>query len=59
MFSPQLTFADIFTYETFSAVCGLEPKCTDDFPGIKMCVDKVGSLPKIADYIKKRKETPF
>ncbi|KAK3089618.1 hypothetical protein FSP39_005095 [Pinctada imbricata] len=55
----KMTFADIFIFEAFESILGKDASCLDKYPGIKQCREKTGKHPKIAEYVKKRKETPF
>ncbi|KAK3103874.1 hypothetical protein FSP39_022582 [Pinctada imbricata] len=56
---PKLTFADIFIFEAFESILSKMPDALNSYPGIKQNREKVAKLPKVADYVKKRKETPF
>ncbi|XP_048739371.2 glutathione S-transferase-like [Ostrea edulis] len=55
----KMTFADILLFEAFETAVARDAAVLDKFPKIKACRAKVQALPKIKNYLSKRKETPF
>jgi glutathione S-transferase len=55
----KLSLADIHYYAILEMLLSRNPVVLANNPALKTLYDKVGATPKIAEYIKKRPETPF
>jgi len=55
----KITLADIHFYSIIEMLIGKMPNILASYPNLKQVYDKVGANPKIAEYLKKRPETPF
>jgi len=55
----RLTLADMYVYYTYSTILVHTSNCLDEFPKLKALVSKVGSRPKIADWVQRRPQTPW
>lgn len=55
----QLTFADIMIFEAFENILATNNKALEKCVGIMKCRSKVANMPRIKDYLSKRKCTSF
>lgn len=55
----QLTFADIMIFEAFENILATNINALDKCVGIVKCRSKVANMPRIKDYLSKRKYTSF
>lgn len=53
------TWADLVVYETTESILKMDAQALDKFALLKTNREAVAKLPKIAEYLAKRKETPF
>jgi len=55
----KLSLADIHFFAVFEAIKGNMPNVLSTHPTLTKLYDKVATSPKVAEYIKKRPQTPF
>ncbi|XP_022345613.2 glutathione S-transferase-like [Crassostrea virginica] len=55
----RLTIADIMIFEAFESILATNSKALDKCVGITKCRSKVANMPRIKDYLSKRKFTSF
>lgn len=55
----RLTFADIMIFEAFENILATNINALDKCVGIVKCRSKVANMPRIKDYLSKRKYTSF
>lgn len=59
VFGNMVTYADLYIAVILDKLYEKEPAMANTFPNIKKCIDAAKALPKIAEWIKNRPETPF
>lgn len=55
----QLTVADIMIFEAFENILATNGNALDKCMGIMKCRAKVADMPRIKEYLSKRKQTSF
>lgn len=55
----QLTYADFATYLLYEYVVANIPGALTQYPSLAKLKQKVENLPKVADWIKRRPDTPL
>ncbi|CAF1032508.1 unnamed protein product [Adineta ricciae] len=55
----QFTWADLFFYDLGETILQCDPNCLQNHPWLQQNRTQVESQPNIAEYLKKRPETPF
>jgi len=55
----KMTIADVHFFSVFEILMGKMPTALAAYPNLKKIFDGVAANPKIAEYIKKRPQTPF
>ena len=58
-FGNKVTYADMKIAVEVGGIIAKEPAVGEKFPSVKKCIDAVNALPKIAEWIKDRPDTPF
>ena len=53
----QLTVADLAVYCAFDSLCMKAADFLDSYPKLKAHRERVGAVPKLAEYVKNRKPT--
>lgn len=55
----NVTWADLYVYDSIESVLKIDEKALDNFPTLKKNQEAVQNLPKIAEYLANRKSTSF
>ena len=55
----QLTWPDLLFFDVAQSMLAGDGSCLDQYPWLKQNRQEVEKQPKIAEYLKKRPETPF
>ncbi|CAF2661249.1 unnamed protein product [Rotaria sp. Silwood2] len=53
----HLTWADLYFYNFFETILGINENCLDNYPSLKQNRQEVEKQPKIVDYLKNRPKT--
>ncbi|CAF3647417.1 unnamed protein product [Rotaria sp. Silwood1] len=53
----HLTWADLYFYNFFETILGINENCLDTYPSLKQNREEVEKQPKIAEYLKNRPKT--
>ena len=59
IFGNKLTYVDLHIYYTFDFLVQVDSTLSDNYPALKKLSDAVKAQPRIAEWIKKRPDTPF
>ena len=59
VYGDKITYADLRLCVTVDGLMALNPTMADDYPALKNVNEKVKAEPKIAEWLKKRPDTPF
>lgn len=59
VYGDKITYADMRLCITVDGLMGLNPKMADDYPALKKVTEKVKAETNIAEWLKKRPDTPF
>ena len=54
-----MTYADIKLFAVTELVQGIKPDILSSYPNVTATFNKVAQDPKVAEYVKHRKETTF
>jgi glutathione S-transferase len=55
----SVTWADLMVYDSLQNLLIADPQVLEKYPKLEKSRKAVGNLPKIAEYLKNRKEKPF